>query len=212
MSTVKQSRTYDVSRRREQAEVRRKQVLAGARSLFLDRGYVGTTIDDVAQQAGVSAAMIYKSFGSKAALLRDIRDEALTGVGTAPAETRSDEMTTAALDGPTVVASWARLAAEVAPIIHPVLLMVVKAAAGDPEVATLHHEMEAERLSRMAHNAGLLRRRGFLRPGVSTVRARDLLFTYSSPELYDVLVQRRGWSVKTYSEFLRESISSALLA
>jgi hypothetical protein len=51
-----------------------------------------------------------------------------------------------------------------------------------------------------------------LTPGVTLREAVDVLWTYSSPELYDLLVVRRGWSAVRYGRFVGEAITAALLS
>ncbi len=41
--------------------------------------------------------------------------------------------------------------------------------------------------------------------------ARDILWTYSSPELFELLVRRRGWSVERFGAFVTDQLISALL-
>src|SRR6476661_8411640 len=77
MTDVK--RAYDASRRQEQARARRRRVVAAARDLFERDGYRATTITGIARSAGVSPEMVYKSFGSKAALAKAVFDIALAG-------------------------------------------------------------------------------------------------------------------------------------
>lgn len=85
------------------------------------------------------------------------------------------------------------------------------AAATDPEMAALHQEAEAARLERMEHNARHLHERGYLRQGVSLEHARDVLWSYSSPELYELLVLRRGWPPDRYGRFVADGMIAALL-
>jgi TetR/AcrR family transcriptional regulator, mexJK operon transcriptional repressor len=49
-------------------EVRRKGILAAAHDVFLERGYVGATIDAVVERAGGSKATVYAMFGNKEGL------------------------------------------------------------------------------------------------------------------------------------------------
>ncbi len=55
-------------RRAEQVERNRELVLASARRVFLDRGYAGATLEDIAEEAGFSKGVVYSQFGSKADL------------------------------------------------------------------------------------------------------------------------------------------------
>ena len=58
--------------------------------LFLERGFVATTVEAVATAAGVSPATVYKTYGGKAGLARSLCERALGGVGPVPAEERSN--------------------------------------------------------------------------------------------------------------------------
>jgi AcrR family transcriptional regulator len=52
-------------RRRISAEERRELILAAALEIFAERGYHGSSIDEIAHAAGVSKALIYEHFPSK---------------------------------------------------------------------------------------------------------------------------------------------------
>jgi AcrR family transcriptional regulator len=210
-SNVKRRRRYDASRRREQARRSQQDVIDAARRLFLADGFASTTIAAIAAEAGVSVETIYKSFGTKPNLLRAIRDQGLAGEGPVHAEQRSDEMRAAESDPRKVIENWSRLAMEVAPRTAPILLLVRSAAAVEPELATLHEEMERDHLARMAHNARYLVDGGHLRPGITPEKARDVLRAYSSSELYELLVLRQGWTVEEWAQFIAEGMIAALL-
>lgn len=208
---VKRTRRYDSARRREAAERRRTSVVDAASRLFVREGFAGTTIARIAGNAGVSEEMVYKAFGNKVALVRAIRDKALAGEGRVHAERRSDRMQASENDPRTIIREWGVLAMEVAPRVAPVLLLVREAAASDPELARLQEEMDASRLTRMTHNARTLLKGRHLRAGLTLDAATDVLWTYSSPELYELLVMRRGWSVERYGRFIAEAMIAALL-
>ena len=87
---------------------------------------------------------------------------------------------------------WGVLASEVAPLVAPMLLLVKEAAATDPELLGLLEDSDAQRLTRMRHNAQVLADRGFLSADVSVKHAADVMWTLSAPELYGLLVVRRG--------------------
>ncbi len=53
---------------------RREAVLDAAAELFLDRGFHGTSVDDVGQAAGISGPGLYRHFPSKDALLMAVFD------------------------------------------------------------------------------------------------------------------------------------------
>src|SRR5207244_13347049 len=76
---VKPPRRYDSTRRRAQAAQTRQDILKAALQLFLEGGYAGTTINDVAAAAGVEVESIYGGFGSKAALFKGAIEDASAG-------------------------------------------------------------------------------------------------------------------------------------
>ena len=111
-----------------------------------------------------------------------------------PAEQRSDQLHERESDPRAIIHAWGALSAEVAPLVSPILLLIRDAAATDPEGRALLEEMDADRLRRMTQNARRLRDAGHLRHGITLAQAADTLWTFSSPELYELLVLRRGWT------------------
>jgi AcrR family transcriptional regulator len=207
---VNVKRRYDASGRRDHAAERRKAVLREAHRLFLERGFAGTTVAAVASAAQVAAQTIYKNFGGKAGLVRVLHEEALRGAGAVSAEDRSDALRSDA-GADAVVRGWSRLAAEVAPRVSPIQLLVRDAALVDPSLRDLLAELDESRHRRMADNAGFLRAAGYLRPDVSVEQAADLLWSTSSPEMFELLVRRRGWSIEEYAGWVHRTISDGLL-
>ena len=210
MDTVK-PRRYDSSRRREQARLNREAIVAAARQRFLDDGFTATTIATIAADAGATADTIYKSFGGKAGLLRAMCEDALKGEGPIPAEQRSDAMQASETDPRRMLRGLGTLTTEVAPRIAPLLLLLSTAAEADPAIAQLRADFDAARLARMTHVAQILASKTQLRPGLSVEEAAEIMWAYSSPEFYGLLVLTRGWRPERYSEFVGESLVDALL-
>lgn len=206
----KTQRTYDASGRQERARLNHDRTLEEARRLFLEHGYSATTVESIARAAGVSAATVYKRYGGKAGLVRDLSARALAGGGPVPAEERSDALRIAE-DPRTLIEGWGALVAEVSPRISPLLLLLRAAAESDPDAAALYAELDQDRLDRMADNARHLAQRGHLRSRVTEARARDVLWLCSAPELYDLLVHQRGWTPRQLGEFVVEAITGALI-
>ncbi len=208
---VNARRAYDSSRRRAQSRRTHDALLDAALARFVDQGYTATTIESIAADAGVSEATIYKSYGGKSGLIRALCERALAGTGPIAAEQRSDALQASETDPRQVVEGWGRLTTEVAPRIAPLLLLLRDAADGDPAAAALRTELDTNRHARMQHNARYLVNGGHTRPGIRLAEATDVLWTYSSPELFDLLVRRRHWSLRRYSRFIVEAIQNALL-
>ena len=76
-------RPYDARRRRERATEERsetrRRVVNAARELFLERGYLATTMADIAAEAGVALQSVYTAGQSKADLLHLVTDLAVAG-------------------------------------------------------------------------------------------------------------------------------------
>ena len=209
---VKVSRRYDATGRRRQARATRAHILEVARGRFLTDGFAATTISAIAQDASVSVDTIYKSFGGKPGLVRSIHEQGLAGEGEVHAEIRSDALQTTEKDPRAVMRGIGRLAMEIAPLLAPVLLLIRDAAITDSDMAALKVELDDQRLERMTHNASNLRNAGFLRTGLTIAEARDIMWTYSSSELYELLVVIRGWSLEEYGAFIADALASALLS
>lgn len=62
------------TRRRLPAAERRQLILAAAQEVFAQRGYHGSSLDDIAKASGTSKALIYEHFASK----RELHDALLT--------------------------------------------------------------------------------------------------------------------------------------
>lgn len=56
--------------RRQQAEIRREQIVDAALSVFSEKGYDGSSIRDIAEQVGVSEGLLYHYFSGKQELLQ----------------------------------------------------------------------------------------------------------------------------------------------
>ena len=210
-SPVNTRRRYDSSGRRKRARQTRDLIADAARQLFLADGYAATTVAAIAAAAGVSVETIYKGFGGKPGLVRAIVEKGLTGEGPVPAEQRSDHIRDTEPDPRRILAAWGTFTSEIAPRVAPILMLARDAAASDPEVALTLEQISAARLDRMALNARGLFEAGHLRPEITPDEAADIMWTYSSPELYELLVLRRGWSADRYGRFVGQALIAALL-
>lgn len=211
MSRVKPRRRYDSSRRQEIAHQNRQAVLDVAERRFLRDGYASTTIAAIAEEAGVSAELVYKVFKGKGGLVRAIYERRLAGAGPVPAYQRSDQMREQHADPRTIVREWGLLTAEVAATLTPIRLLLRSAATADPDLAELLALIEEQRLDRMRHHAEFLAQREHLRPGVSVSEATDILWACSSVEFYELLVIQRKWPLPRYAQFITDFMTTGLL-
>ena len=212
MHQVNGRRKYNSVARRAAASRNRDSILDAAEKKFLGQGYFTTTVAEIAADAGVSAETLYKTFGGKPGVVHAIYTRRLAGTGPVAAYERSDEIRLHETDPFSLMKKWGALTAEVASALTPILLLVRSAAATDENMAALQAESNQQRLERMRHNALFLEDRGFLRKDVTVDEAVDVMWLCSSPELYDLLVLQRGWSIERFGGFVASSMTSALLA
>jgi AcrR family transcriptional regulator len=209
-ASVTTTRAYHSPRRARQAELTRTAIVDAAERLFLRDGLATTTVATIAAEASVSVETVYKTFGGKPGLVRAICERGLAGAGPVHAETRSDELRQTESDPRAIIRGWGRLSMEVAPRVAPILLLL-RAAAADPQMAALQSEVEANRLDRMTHNARGLAEAGHLAAGVTAQHAGEVMWAYSSADLYELLVIRRGWPLERYGAFIADAMIAALL-
>ncbi len=204
-------RSYDVSRRRERARERRRDVVRAAQHLFEEGGYTATTIVDVARAAGVSAESIYKSFGSKAALLKEVFDVVIAG-DDEPVAVPDRAEATAIREEPDLrrkLLMYAEQAAVRAQRSAAIQIVIRNGAASDPNLRRLWDQLAEQRLTGMGMLAGHLATTGELRADPDA--ARDVLWTCISVEIYDLLVLQRGWSLPTYTDWLGRTLVTHLI-
>ena len=207
------SRKYDSSRRREQARETRRAILDAAQDLFLERGYVETTMAAVADAATVSVETIYKAFANKAGLIKAVFDVAIVGDDEPIPMLERDlvRRIRAEPDPRRQLRIYGEHLAGAGPRTSALQLLVRGAAVSDREAARMWDQMLAERLIGMTHFARELHAEGNLRPDISFEEARDVLWTYNSVELYDLLVMQRGWTDERYGRFIADALIAALL-
>ncbi|HZA31795.1 MAG TPA: TetR/AcrR family transcriptional regulator [Propionibacteriaceae bacterium] len=208
---VKGRRPYDASSRHQQARASRRRVLATATQMFVERGYSDTTVPAVARAAGVSPQNVYKAFRNKPGLLKAVFDVAMAGDDEPLAMIEREALIRVREepDPREKLRLYGRFVADTTPRHTPIQLLARAAAATDPEAAAIWDELCAERLRGMTLFARSLAEH--LRDDVTVDDARDLLWTHNSPELYDLLVNARGWSPKKFGQWLSSSLIAALL-
>lgn len=213
VDAVNSRRAYNADGRRAQGSTTRLAVLEAARELFLANGYAGTSIPMVARAARVSPELIYKTLGPKPALLKAVFDVSVAGDDDPIAlEDRDVIMQLKADDdGAHIIATYAAFYAKTQARTAPILVLARQAAAADPQAAEVWDQMNAERLTGMTHFATDLYRKRLLRKGLSAPRARDILWAYTSVELYELLVMNRKWTTRTFRDFMTQALSAALL-
>lgn len=208
-------RAYDNSRRAEQARLTRRGVLDAARELLTERGPGAVTMRDVAVHAGVSTETVKKAFGTKTALIKRVYDVTLAGDDEPiPMIDRPEiQAVLAATDPRGILARYASAARQIGERVGPMLAKLLAAArGGDPELTQFRTTINNERLVGADAVVSHLAATGGLRSGLEPHRARDIVWTLISPEVYELLVNDRDWSPDEYEQWLAQALGDALTA
>lgn len=199
------------NRRKVQAEATRAEVVAAARELFLARGYVGTSVNAIADLAGVAVQTVYNSIGNKAAVLAAVLDQAAAGPD-APRpvadflQERADR--TADLAGlVTLLADWFT---EVHERSMDVFELISQTAAVYPEVAALEQERSERRLANYLKAAHTARTRGGLSSGMTDAEAAAAIWSLAHPQAYRSLVVDGAWNPLEYRAWLGRALAAVL--
>ena len=212
--SVKPRRRYHSPHRQQQALATGQQIVDAAARLFRRAGYFGTTVEAIAQAAGVAAPTVYAAFGSKRAILSALIDAAI--FGTDPPGTPVSQRTwyrelSPEPDPARLLRRWGEYLCQVNARVAPVQQVVQSAAASDPHIAQLWQRAKQQRLVGQSAIAQLLADRQALRPGVSLSQAADILFVLSDAHVHDAYVLDRGWSPAQVAQWLGEALCALLL-
>ncbi len=209
----KSRRPYTSRVREESARRTRAAITAAAARLFVTEGYAATSFDAVAREAGVARPTVVTAFGTKAALLSRVLDEALAGddalvpVRDRPWFAPVWEATTA----PAVLDAYAEVCLLIARRAAAVVEALHRAADSDPGTEAL---WESWLRGRRAGAAMVVEREvvlSALRDDLDVTTAGDVLWTLNDPGLYTLLVVRSGWTAERYRTWLATHMQAALL-
>ena len=210
---VKPRRSYESPRRREQALGTRRAVLDAARDLFVERGYVATTVDAIAARARVSPETVYATFTNKRSLLSRLIDVSLAG-DDAPVPILERRWVRDLRDEPDPrrrVRILARNGRRMLERSLPIYEVLRGAASADPEIASLWERAKAQRLAGQRELLRIVAERAPLREGLTASAATDILYAVGSPETYRLLVVDRGWSATRFERWYAEALARLLL-
>ncbi len=207
------ARPYRSPKRAEQAAATRMAILNAAGELFDGGGYVRTTTAAVARKAGVSEAMVFAAFGSKAGLVAGLINRAVTDGDESSELVATDAWSEAAAsdDAMTAVRRFAKLTAAIQRRTWKLIELSRTASDGDPGMADLLRQGAQKRRSD-CHNFISTAVANSLRGDRTVDEATDVLWAYTSSDLYRLIVDGAGWSHDQYVVWLVDTLTTALLA
>ncbi|GAA0916592.1 TetR/AcrR family transcriptional regulator [Virgisporangium aurantiacum] len=198
----------------EKSRQTRQRITQAAYDLFVEQGYGATTLQRIAERAGVAVQTIYFAFGNKPSLLKEVVDVAIAG---------DDEPI------PTLQRAWFRdaLAADTAEAhlrahvhgtcqvlrrVAPIMDVLRGAGEQDPSIAGLWPQDVDPRIVVQTTAARSLMGKPGAHTGLSEQDAADVLYGILSPELYLLFVRERGWTPDRWEAWAYDTLRTHLLA
>jgi AcrR family transcriptional regulator len=208
-------RPYDARRRRERATEERSQtrrrVVDAARELFLERGYVATTMADIAREAGVALQSVYTAGQSKADLLHLVTDLAVAGDSQEVMLVDRPEYAAVAAepDPARQIGMLAGLIATTMERLAPVWITYREAAAVDPKAAA---NLVAAHRRRHQTFRILVRMVPEQHLRNDHDRSADTAWAVGSIDVFLLLRTVLEWDAAQYAEWLRDTLIDQLVA
>ena len=206
-----QKRSYDSSARRAQARATRAAIRDAAGRLFLDRGFGATTMQAIADEAGVAVQTVYAAFGTKAAIMKEAAEVAIVG-DDEPVPLMERDLVTSIAAEPDQ-RRRAGLVADANAVIQsraaPMTVATRDAGTVDPELAAWWELGKEQRRLGMHQAAQILAGDDGLRLPVD--EAADILYVVMSPDVFIQFTRDKGWSTDRYRDWLRDTIERTLL-
>lgn len=204
----KTGRPYQSPRRAQAAADTRATILTTAMRLFLERGYGGVTVSDIAQDAAIAVPTVYASTGGKSAILATLIDQAqrdpiVEATLSAMRDCRTPH------DVIRVTAHGVRVDNQ---HYHDMVQVMVAAATLDETATATLVESDRRYRQALAHAAHRLQDLHALKPGLTLDQATDILWFYLGHQAWHLLVADRHWSWDDAEAWLGEQASTALLA
>ena len=195
-------------RRAEYARATREAILTAARALFIEKGYFGTRVEDIARTARVAPATVYAVGGGKNGLIRKLIED-----GTTPEQQSAFDAGVAAINDPrelirmvvegtgSAFATWS-----------PLMRQVIAAAPLEPAVRESMEMAHAGLRRGLARTAARLAELDALPESMTADEATDVLWFHLSNAAYFTLTDDLGWALPRATQWLTRTLTAALLA
>ncbi len=205
--------TLEPDGRRARSLRTKRRIVDAATRLFVERGYVATTIEAVADAAGVAVQTVYYVFGIKRNLLAAALDAHIAGdLDATPIVDRPwiDELA-AAPDAASAIGilvdSAVAILARAAPMYE-----VVRRASADPEVGQLLAENRRARRADQRQLVEILERTGQLPAGGDLDQSADVVYALLNEEVFQLLTVDCGWETGRFRAWAKGLLLQQLTA
>ncbi|OAN37585.1 TetR/AcrR family transcriptional regulator [Mycolicibacterium iranicum] len=206
-------RGYRSDIRTSQAQETRRRIIRSASELFVAAGYGATSVDAIAEGAGVSRKTVFNAVGGKAEILALALDWAIAGDDEPiPLADRPDVAALLRLDDPgSLLDAWAAVLADIDSRVADLYAALEAAAGMDSTAHALFTRLQSQRRDGAQVVVDALVARNGLRHRLPRGKAVDLACLFSEPVMYRRLVGDGGWSDQRFERWLRITLREQLL-
>jgi AcrR family transcriptional regulator len=206
-------RRYDASRRHTRARQTRRAILDAAISLFTADGYGATSLQAIADEAGVAVQTIYATLANKPTILAEALDVAIAGDDEPLAINDRDWMADvwSAETGERRLHAYAVAVGQIMDRASDMFTVVTSAALTDPRLTQLDDETKRRRRDGASKLVASVTEVSDLAPGLTPARATDIVWLLNSPAVHQQLVRTAGWSTEDYVAWLAGALQRELL-
>lgn len=199
-------RVYNTTSRKIQANQTKARVLFSAKKLFDAKGFDSVTIDEIAQEAGVSSPTVYSLFQSKRGVLRAVMDDSL--------EKNQFEDLVQKVIAEKTLKGRLKISAQISRKLYDAEKNQMNALRGvfmlAPEFKELEREQEERRYIRQEKTFIEVANEKTLVTGLSVSKARDILWAFTGRDMYRMLVLEKKWTSDEYEKWLAETLIQLL--
>jgi AcrR family transcriptional regulator len=209
--TIPVKRPYQSPLREEAARATRARIRDAAVALFVENGFVATSMKQVAARAGVAERTVYTAYATKADLFRDAVDVALVG-DDLPVAIQDREEVRAAMserDGRRAIEQVVAYNVAISERANDLVMVGELSSGADADMRQFSEEGSRAMAGGLRLFAAALESHGSLRSDVD--RAADILFLYLSPYTHHLLRRLRGWTAEEFRNWLVDVLVRELL-
>jgi AcrR family transcriptional regulator len=186
-----------------------ERIIAAAAGLFLENGYVPTTLEAVAKRAEVGARTVYVRFGTKAALFKRVVDVAIVG-DTQPVGVLDRDWAQAWLTAPTAaerIAASAAIGRQIMQRTGALFAVAQQAAAVEPLIAGFWQQGREQSRQAQAVFWTKMADDGLLDPAVDLAWLIDTASLLTAAETYLLITHMTSWDLDTYQHWLAATLT-----
>jgi AcrR family transcriptional regulator len=199
------SRSYSSPARQEKRNRTQLAILEAAKAVFKARGYSATTMQGVADSAGVSLPTVYLYFRSKSDLIRSLADLVTSSADLSIEHVLAETDPKRQLEiGAGILRALNGRSEVVADVLR-------SASAVDPKVSREWKRWKERHLAAVGSVARSLAKRKALRRDLDVAIATDILYAIGGPDTFRQLVCERGWTSERYERWLVDAGQRLLL-